>query len=112
MFAIATCAAFALAAGLGVPPAEAGSLSGIRLDVSAAAGGNMRVILAFANGVPQYKIFGNGTTDVSVILQGTTRGVSAPTTVIGRDPLKSISVDSRRRNSSSDRPASPAAGAR
>ncbi len=63
----------------------------MRLDVTS--GRNTRVILAFNNGVPQYKIFGNDTTDVAVILQGTTRGVSAPTTVIGRDPLKTISVE-------------------
>jgi general secretion pathway protein D len=66
-------------------------LAGVRLDVSS--GRNTRVILAFNNGVPQYKIFGNDTTDVALILQGTTRGVSAPTTVIGRDPLKTITVD-------------------
>ena len=51
------------------------------------------MILAFTNGVPIYKIFGNDTTDVALILQSSTRGVTAPTTVIGRDPLKSISVD-------------------
>lgn len=72
-------------------PASAGQLAGVRLDV--AGGRNTRIILAFNNGVPQYKIFGNETTDVALILQGTTRGVTAPTTVIGREPLKSISVD-------------------
>ncbi len=72
-------------------PADAGTLSGIRLDVSS--GRNTRVILAFTNGTPTYKIFGNDTNDVSLILQSSARGVTAPTTVIGRDPLKSISVD-------------------
>jgi general secretion pathway protein D len=74
-----------------VRPAEAGTLSTIRLD--AASGRNVRAILAFTDGVPNYRIFGNDTTDVSLILQSSTRAVSAPTTVIGRDPLRSISVD-------------------
>jgi general secretion pathway protein D len=86
-----TCAAYAVALGWGGLPADAATLNGIRLDV--AGGRNARVILAFTNGVPNFKIFGNGTTDVSLILQSSTRGVNAPTTVIGRDPLKSISVD-------------------
>lgn len=44
--------------------------------------------------MPNFKIFGNGTTDVTVILQSSTRGVNAPAAVVGRDTLKSISVDS------------------
>jgi general secretion pathway protein D len=84
-----TCASFAFAAL--AAPADAGTLNGIRLDV--ASGRNPQIILAFANGVPAFKVFGNDTTDVSLILQGTTRGVSAPTTVIGREPLKTISVE-------------------
>ncbi len=71
---------------------EAATLNGIRVD--AAPGRNARVILAFTNGVPIFKVFSNGTTDVTVSLQSSTRGVNAPTTVIGREPLKSISVDS------------------
>ena len=86
-----TCALFASSLGFGAQPAEAATLNGIRVD--AAPGRSPRVILAFTNGVPLFKIFGNGTTDVSVILQSSTRGVNAPASMIGRDPLKSISVD-------------------
>ncbi len=53
----------------------------------------MRVILTFTNGLPAFKVFGNDTTDVALILQSSTRGVTSPSTVIGRDPLKSITVD-------------------
>ena len=84
------CAAMAFAS-FGSESAEAATLNGIRLDVSN--GRNTRVILGFTNGLPTYKVFGNDTTDVSLILQGSTRGVTAPTTVIGRDPLKSVTVD-------------------
>ncbi len=84
MFAVSALA-------FGAKPAEAATLNGIRIDAST--GRNPRVILAFANGLPNFKIFGNGTTDVTLLLQSSTRGVNAPTTVIGRDPLKSISVD-------------------
>src|ERR1035441_2893090 len=85
------CAVFASTLALGATPADAATLNGIRVDASA--GRNPRVILAFTNGVPEFKVFGNGTTDVSVILQSSTRGVNAPAAMIGRDPLKSISVD-------------------
>jgi general secretion pathway protein D len=86
-----TCALFACSLAFTAEPADAATLNGIRVDASA--GRNPRVILAFTNGVPNFKIFGNGTTDVSVILQSSTRGVNAPASLIGRDPLKSISVD-------------------
>jgi general secretion pathway protein D len=86
-----TCALFACSLGFGAQPADAATLNGIRVD--AAPGRSPRVILAFTNGVPLFKIFGNGTTDVSVILQSSTRGVNAPASMIGRDALKSISVD-------------------
>jgi general secretion pathway protein D len=86
-----TCGVFVFVAALSTRPAVAGSLDGVRLDI--ASGRNTRVIMAFSNGVPPFKIFGNGTTDVSVILQGSTRGVNAPATVIGRDPLKSVSIE-------------------
>lgn len=80
-----------MASALSAAPADAGTLSSIRLDI--AGGRNPRAVLAFTDGVPQYRIFGNDTAEISLILQSATRGVSAPTTVIGRDPLKSISVD-------------------
>lgn len=86
-----TCAVFTCSLVFTALPADAATLNGIRVD--AAPGRSPRVILAFTNGVPNYKIFGNGTTDVSVILQSSTRGVNAPASLIGRDPLKSISVD-------------------
>ena len=86
-----SCAVSTCVLVFGSKPAAAATLNGIRLDASS--GQNPRVILAFANGVPNFKIFGNGTTDVTVILQSSSRGVNAPATVIGRDPLKSISVD-------------------
>jgi general secretion pathway protein D len=86
-----TCAVFACSLAFAAQPADAATLNGIRVD--APAGRSPRVILAFTNGVPNFKIFGNGTTDVSVILQSSTRGVNAPANIVGRDPLKSISVD-------------------
>ncbi len=86
-----TWAVFACSLAFTAKPADAATLNGIRVD--AAAGRNPRVILAFTNGVPNFKVFGNGTTDVSVILQSSTRGVNAPAAMIGHDPLKSISVD-------------------
>lgn len=81
---------FAVVAALDTRPAGAATLNGINVNASGRA---PRIILAFTNGVPPYKIFGNGTTDVTLILSSSTRGVNAPATVIGRDPLKSISVD-------------------
>jgi general secretion pathway protein D len=90
LIAALTSATFAFGAAFTLP-AEAGTLAGVRLDV--ANGRNARVILAFNNGVPQFKIFGNDTTDVALILQSTSRGLSAPTLVVGREPLKSVSID-------------------
>jgi general secretion pathway protein D len=91
LIAAFSCVTLAFVAAFGAQPASAGSLDAIRLDVTG--GRNPRVILAFTNGVPTFKIFGNGTTDVSLILQNSTRGVTAPSTVIGRDPLKSVTID-------------------
>ncbi len=85
------CAFFACSLTFDALPADAATLNGIRVDASVP--GGPRVILAFTNGVPNFKIFGNGTTDVSVILQSSTRGVNAPPTMIGRDPLKSVTVE-------------------
>jgi len=83
---------FAFVATFAARPADAGTLAGIHIDPSSGPHA-VRVILAFSNGLPTYKIFGNDSSDISLILQSSGRGITAPSTVIGHDPVKSISVD-------------------
>ena len=86
---LAATVCFAVALGsAGV--AQAAGLIGVRSDSSP--GQAPRVTLVFNGGIPSYRIEGNGTGDIALILAGTTPGASVPTQLAGSDPLAGITV--------------------
>jgi general secretion pathway protein D len=70
---------------------SAAALLNVHADI--AQGRDARVVLTFDGGVPDYRVYGNGTSDVSLLLVGTTRPPNMQTSISGRDELKSISVE-------------------
>ncbi|GAC1420294.1 MAG: hypothetical protein NVSMB5_12650 [Candidatus Velthaea sp.] len=71
-------------------PADAAVLLNVRADVSP--GKDARVSLIFSGGTPNFRTYGNGTTDISLVLVGTSRAPNAAATIVGKDSLKSINV--------------------
>ncbi|HEY0797682.1 MAG TPA: hypothetical protein VGD50_00960, partial [Candidatus Baltobacteraceae bacterium] len=53
---------------------------------------NARAVLTFATNVPQYRVYGDGTNDVSILLVDTTRPSNMSASISGHDSLKSISI--------------------
>jgi general secretion pathway protein D len=83
---------FALASfGGSVEGASAATLLTVHADI--APGRDPRATLTFNGGVPNYRIYGNGSTDVSLMLVGTTRASNAAASIAGHDSLKSITID-------------------
>jgi general secretion pathway protein D len=83
---------FGLAAlGGGVGQASAATLLTVHADI--APGRDPRATLTFNGGVPNYRIYGNGSSDVSLMLVGTTRASNAAASIAGHDSLKSITID-------------------
>jgi general secretion pathway protein D len=76
---------------LGTVPASAAALLNVHADV--AAGRDARASLTFDGGVPSYRIYGNGSSDVSLVLLGTTRAANAAASIAGKDSLKSITIE-------------------
>jgi len=85
----ATVCFFAALASAGVAQAATG-LIGVRTDSSP--GQAPRVTLVFNGAVPSYRIDGNGTADIALVLAGTTPAASVPTQLGGSDPLSGITV--------------------
>ncbi|MDB5092728.1 MAG: hypothetical protein JWO85_829 [Candidatus Eremiobacteraeota bacterium] len=52
-------------------------------SIQAQANGASRIVIVFTGGVPQYRVVGNGSNEVTVLLPGTTRAASAPPGVGG-----------------------------
>ncbi|HYZ15636.1 MAG TPA: secretin N-terminal domain-containing protein [Candidatus Acidoferrum sp.] len=75
-----------------VGPARAATLLTVHADL--APGRDPRATLTFNGGVPTYRIYGNGTNDVSLMLVGTSRAPNTAASITGRNSLKSISIDS------------------
>jgi general secretion pathway protein D len=88
---IASVLAAALSFGGSTLPANAAALLNVHADIGE--GRAARAVLTFDGGVPQYRVYGNGTADVSLLLVGTTRPANMQTSIDGRDALKSISVE-------------------
>ncbi|MGP6157652.1 MAG: type II secretion system protein GspD [Vulcanimicrobiaceae bacterium] len=93
--AIRSCAA-ALTAALSLLSSVAGraqatALVSVRAEL--AAGQPAKATLVFDNGVPQYRIYGNGTNEISVVLVGTTRAPNAATSIAGKNSLRSITLE-------------------
>jgi general secretion pathway protein D len=88
---IATLAALA-AFGGNLDPASAATLLTVHADI--APGHDPRATLTFNGGVPTYRIYGNGTSEVSLMLVATTRASNTAASITGHDSLKSISIDS------------------
>ena len=71
--------------------ADASTLLNLRADV--AAGKDARVALTFSGGTPNFRTYGNGTTDISLVLVATGRAANTAAAIVGKDSLKSINVN-------------------
>jgi general secretion pathway protein D len=74
-------------------PLSAGAAALLNVHADIAEGRDARAVLTFDGGVPDYRVYGDGTSDVSLLLVGTTRPPNMQTSIDGRDALKSISVE-------------------
>lgn len=72
-------------------PASAATLLTVHADI--APGHDPRATLTFNGGVPAYRIYGNGSSNVSLMLVGTSRASNTAASITGHDSLKSISID-------------------
>lgn len=79
------------ALGGNLAPADAATLLGVHAEI--AQGRDPRATLTFSGGVPDYRIYGNGSSDVSLMLVGTTRAPNTAASITGHNSLKSISID-------------------
>lgn len=68
------------------------TLLNVHADI--AQGRDPRVTMTFTGGVPQYRLYGNGTRDVTVLLYGTMESSNTTSSIAGHDSLKNISIDS------------------
>lgn len=72
-------------------PASAATLLTVHAEI--APGRDPRATLTFNGGVPTYRIYGNGSNDVSLMLVGTNRAPNTAASITGRNSLKNISID-------------------
>ena len=87
------CATILIATLFSMRPAIAAStLNAVRVDANPA--GGALVSVTFAGGAPTFHVIGAGTSEVSVLLDGTTLGTQAPPSVAGAGPVTSVSVAS------------------
>lgn len=70
--------------------AEASVLLAARAETMA--GNSTRVTLTFSSGTPNYRTYGNGTTDISLVLVGATRSPNTAASIVGKDTLKSLNI--------------------
>ncbi len=82
--------AFALVLATLTPARAASILNSVRLDPTPT--GGALVTALFAGGLPIYHLVGGGSTEASVILDGTSLGATIPPTVAGAGPVTSLSV--------------------
>lgn len=74
-------AVFLIVASTGKPAFGSPVMTGA--SIQAQANGAARIVVVFSGGVPQYRVVGNGSNEVTVLLSGTTRASSAPPAVGG-----------------------------
>jgi general secretion pathway protein D len=80
-----------------IPQADAGTLIGLRTDITSAQ--ITRMVLLFtngiptANGVPSYRIVGNDTPDVSLLLPGTVRASGPLPQSLGAGLVKAVAME-------------------
>jgi hypothetical protein len=83
--------AFAALLALGTVPVSAAILLNARADI--VPGQDARASLTFEGGIPRYRIYGNGGSDVSLVLLGTTRAANTASLVGGKNGLKNIAIE-------------------
>ncbi len=79
-----------LLAAVAPAPVAAATLGAIRIDPSA--NGGSVVTVSFVGGAPAFHVVGSGTSDPSILLDGTTLSPQAPTQVTGAGSVTSVSV--------------------
>ena len=90
-FRNASAALAAIALMLPARPAGAAVLLGVRAVVVSA--NDARVALTFDRGTPNFRIYGNGTNDVTVVLVRTTIAANTASTISGKDALRSVTLE-------------------
>ncbi len=79
-----------LLAAVAPAPVAAASLGAIRIDPSA--NGGSVVTVSFVGGAPTFHVVGSGTSDPSILLDGTAVSPQAPTQITGAGSVASVSV--------------------
>ena len=72
---------------LAAAPALAQTVNLTAANVERMRNGGARLVLAFSSGPPKYQVYGNGTTQVTVILLGTAPAANTPTAIPGVGPI-------------------------
>jgi general secretion pathway protein D len=75
-------------------PSLAQTINLTAANVSLMRGGTARIALTFSSGVPKYQVYGNGTSQLTVLLFGTTPAQNAPTAIPAIGPIVTGQVTS------------------
>jgi general secretion pathway protein D len=72
---------------LAAAPALAQTINLTAANVERMRNGGARLVLTFSSGPPKYQVYGNGTTQVTVMLMATAPAANAPTAIPGVGPI-------------------------
>jgi len=72
---------------LAAAPALAQTINLTAANVERMRNGGARLVLTFSSGPPKYQVYGNGTTQVTVMLMGTAPAANTPTAIPGVGPI-------------------------